>query len=213
MPIEAVIEKPPMKVYIAGPMSGLPEYNYLAFYAGEEVLRRQGLNPQNPARNPEQKTWQAYMRQAITLMLQCEAVYFLPGWGTSSGALIEHDLAHTCGLGIVYPEDWCPEFPDPWGSPFTYINKPLSKEELLQLEKVMQENHRNRHLEVVIEGSSTHKKALQNLRHLLRFMRESPVPLPDEENYSGLTRFGAYKNGWRAAVRYIEQCAQDSFEF
>ena len=114
MPIEVIIEKPPVKVYIAGPMSGLPEYNYPAFYAGEELLCKQGLNPQNPARNPEQENWQGYMKQAIAMMLQCEAVYFLPGWGRSPGALIEFGLAKNIGMTVFFPHEWCPEFPDPW---------------------------------------------------------------------------------------------------
>ena len=114
MPIEVIHEPPPARVYIAGPMSGLPEFNYPAFFAAEELLREWGLNPQNPARNPEQENWQGYMKLAIAMLMTCEAIYLLPGWERSPGALIEHDLARRCGLEVVYPHEWCPGFVDPW---------------------------------------------------------------------------------------------------
>ena len=38
-----------MKVYIAGPMSGIPEWNFPAFYQVEEALLALGLETVNPA--------------------------------------------------------------------------------------------------------------------------------------------------------------------
>lgn len=99
----------PTKVYLAGPMSGLPEYNYPAFFHAAELLRERGLIVENPAehaqRNP-QPSWNGYMRQALKLMLDCEQLFLLPGWGRSVGAVIEHDLANELEMPIHYPEDW-----------------------------------------------------------------------------------------------------------
>lgn len=99
----------PVKVYLAGPMSGLPEYNYPAFFHAAELLRERGLIVENPAehaqRNP-QPSWNGYMRQALKLMLDCEQLFLLPGWGRSVGAVIEHDLANELEMPIHYPEDW-----------------------------------------------------------------------------------------------------------
>ena len=35
------------KVYVAGPMTGLPEFNYPAFFAAEEYLRSHGAKVMN----------------------------------------------------------------------------------------------------------------------------------------------------------------------
>lgn len=40
------------RIYIAGPMSGLPEFNYPAFNRAAAVLRAQGHHVENPAENP-----------------------------------------------------------------------------------------------------------------------------------------------------------------
>ena len=42
----------PMRIYIAGPMTGLPDSNYPAFHAAEARLQALGHEPHNPARNP-----------------------------------------------------------------------------------------------------------------------------------------------------------------
>jgi len=54
-----------MKIYIAGPMSGLPEFNYPAFHAADAELRALGHETLNPANNPECDSWEGYMRAAI----------------------------------------------------------------------------------------------------------------------------------------------------
>lgn len=99
----------PTKVYLAGPMTGFPEYNYPAFFQAAEMLRERGLLVQNPAehaqRNP-QFSWEGYMRQSLKLMLDCDELYLLPGWGKSNGANIEHNLALDLNMPISYPEDW-----------------------------------------------------------------------------------------------------------
>ena len=38
-----------MRVYISGPMSGLPELNFPAFHAAAASLRAKGLDVVNPA--------------------------------------------------------------------------------------------------------------------------------------------------------------------
>lgn len=99
----------PVKVYLAGPMTGLPDYNYPAFFQAAEFLRERGLLVENPAehaqRNP-QSFWEGYMRQALKVMLDCDELYLLPGWGKSNGANIEHNLALDLNMPIFYPDDW-----------------------------------------------------------------------------------------------------------
>ncbi|HEY7417690.1 MAG TPA: DUF4406 domain-containing protein, partial [Ktedonobacteraceae bacterium] len=40
-----------MRVYISGPMTGLPQANYPLFHEAERVVREMGHEPLNPARN------------------------------------------------------------------------------------------------------------------------------------------------------------------
>ena len=84
-----------MKLYIAGPMTGLPEYNFPAFHAAAANLRGKGHDVVNPAElpAPEEPTWGNYLRGALRAMLTCEAVVFLPGWMQSNGARLERIVA------------------------------------------------------------------------------------------------------------------------
>lgn len=60
------------KIYLAGPMSGLPDLNYPAFHAAAAKLRAMGHVVLNPAENPEPAcgTWQGYMRMALAQLAQ-----------------------------------------------------------------------------------------------------------------------------------------------
>ncbi|MDH1334114.1 DUF4406 domain-containing protein [Comamonas thiooxydans] len=90
------------RIYIAGPMSGLPEFNYPAFHAAAAVLRAQGHHVENPAENlrPACGTWQGYMRMSLRQIAACDCLYMLPGWRGSRGARIEHGLALDLGLEV-----------------------------------------------------------------------------------------------------------------
>lgn len=91
-----------IRVYIAGPMTGLPDYNYPAFNAEAARLRALGLHVENPAENPDQETWEAYLRQALAQMLTCERVHFLPGWFGSRGARLEWIVAMKLDMQMTF---------------------------------------------------------------------------------------------------------------
>lgn len=91
-------------IYVAGPMSGLPQQNYAAFHGAAQVLRAQGWLVENPAdiaapldEMDEDETWRYYMRLAIPMLLRCDAIAFLPGWRRSRGACLEARVAHDLG--------------------------------------------------------------------------------------------------------------------
>lgn len=104
------------RIYLAGPMTGLPDLNYPAFHAEAARLRAIGFRVENPAENQRQVDWQSYMRVAIAQLVKCDAVALLPGWQSSRGALIENGLAVSLGI----PARPCSEFharsadPDCW---------------------------------------------------------------------------------------------------
>lgn len=90
------------RIYLAGPMSGLPDFNYPAFHAAAAQLRAQGHHVENPAENPMPVcgTWQGYMRLAVAQLATCDKVCLLPGWETSKGARVEFNLAIGMSLEI-----------------------------------------------------------------------------------------------------------------
>ncbi len=102
-------------IYLSGPMTGLPDLNYPAFHAQAARLRALGFNVENPAENPEQETWQEYMRWALAQMLTCDTIALLPGWVDSRGATLERYIAGQIGMRIVLAsqivakeQDLCP---------------------------------------------------------------------------------------------------------
>lgn len=91
------------KIYIAGPMSGLPELNFPAFHAAAAALREQGLTVINPAEiNPDVGTdWVDCMRVDIAQLVTCDGIYLLPGWEKSRGAKLEHHIADALGMTVA----------------------------------------------------------------------------------------------------------------
>ena len=90
-------------VYIAGPMTGLPEFNYPAFHAAAAAWRRNGWDVLNPAENfggDTPRHYCEYMRAALLMLAQAEAIAFLPGWAESRGARFERGVALMLGLDM-----------------------------------------------------------------------------------------------------------------
>lgn len=114
-----------MRVYIAGPMSGLPLWNWPAFERAERDLILQGHEPVNPARVDEEEgavkvirlssdgsivdvrvpdsfSFRKAIKRDLELVESCEAIYLLTGWQDSLGATIEYDRAHRLGLKVLH---------------------------------------------------------------------------------------------------------------
>jgi hypothetical protein len=91
------------KVYVAGPMSGLPNHNYEAFHAMERKIieRFPGTLIFNPARNFNGYAglpWEVYMREDIPNLCRCTAIVFLDQWWRSKGARLEMEIAVKLGM-------------------------------------------------------------------------------------------------------------------
>jgi hypothetical protein len=99
---------PKQRVYICGPMTGIPDYNYPAFNECAEQLREIGFHVENPAKNPvpDCGSYNGYMRMSIAQLVKCDQVVLLPGWINSKGAKIEVDLARALEIPLT---DWTPD--------------------------------------------------------------------------------------------------------
>ena len=91
-------------IYIAGPMTGLPEWNYPAFNAAAAELRAAGYDVVNPAEmgaqygtpdeinaNPEMLA--DLIHEELDAVAECDALYLLPGWEKSPGTRRELEVA------------------------------------------------------------------------------------------------------------------------
>jgi hypothetical protein len=94
------------RIYISGPMTGLPEFNFPAFHATAESLRAQGHLVTNPAElNPDSTSWSDCMRRDIAALMDCDTVATLPGWEHSKGARLEVLIAERLGMTVVDAAD------------------------------------------------------------------------------------------------------------
>lgn len=90
------------RIYIAGPMTGLPEYNFPAFNAKADELRAAGWHVENPADHGlvEGAKWDDYMRWDLARVATCGAIYLLPGWTDSKGATLEEQVAKVLAMSF-----------------------------------------------------------------------------------------------------------------
>lgn len=106
-----------MKSYLAGPMSGLPEYNRDAFAAAAaQVQTERGWEPLNPA--DEDPTFANehpgepdlvrahYLRKDLGLLSQADVIVVLPGWQDSVGACFEVSIGRTLQIPIINLGTW-----------------------------------------------------------------------------------------------------------
>lgn len=90
-------------LYLSGPMTGLPEWNFPAFMAAAATLRAEGYEVRNPAEHFEGRTdlpRAEYMREDIAAVMASDQVCVLPGWERSKGARLEVAIAEELGLPV-----------------------------------------------------------------------------------------------------------------
>jgi hypothetical protein len=102
-----------VRLYIAGPMSGLPDFNYPAFRTAEKELQALGYETLNPVDNVPVKdvpVWLDFMRMSLVQIAQADGIALLPGWENSPGAMIEQRLGTDLGLPVEPVETWLDGF-------------------------------------------------------------------------------------------------------
>lgn len=102
-------------------MTGLPDFNYPAFFRAEEELARLGHESSNPARNDgdtledaikfsgtqenPSHEWEWYLRRDIPKVVSADALLMLPGWQDSRGANLEVHIATALGMPMYILRD------------------------------------------------------------------------------------------------------------
>jgi hypothetical protein len=91
-------------IYLSGPMTGIPDFNFPAFNAAAARWREDGFTVFNPAENFQGRTdlpRAAYMREDLAQVMKADVVAVLPGWKDSKGARLEVAMARELDLPVV----------------------------------------------------------------------------------------------------------------
>lgn len=94
-----------MRIYLAGPMRGYPEFNYPEFNRVAALLRKEGhfvFNPAETAPHTDGKPWDYLSVDLAWIAAHAECLVMLPGWENSKGACVEYNLAAFLGLEVGY---------------------------------------------------------------------------------------------------------------
>ncbi len=96
------------RIYVAGPMTGLPEFNYPAFRSAAADLAELGYEVEDPSTNvnPEPDDYHGWLRAGLAQLIRCDGVALLDGWEASGGARLEVNTAATLGLRVMPLRDW-----------------------------------------------------------------------------------------------------------
>lgn len=106
---ETTITGSEMRVYLAGPMTGYPEWNFPAFREAAYELRLRGVQVWSPAERDLEKGFdpssrnedfdlEEALREDLQAVLASDAVVVLPGFERSAGTLLEVITAEAAGI-------------------------------------------------------------------------------------------------------------------
>lgn len=93
-----------IKVFLSGPMTGLPDFNRGAFFEAAGTLFDHGHIVLNPAVFPDGLEHGDYMKICLPMIDAAEAVIMLPGWEKSKGANMEYQYAQIKRLPVFEAE-------------------------------------------------------------------------------------------------------------
>lgn len=99
-------------LYLAGPVTGIAQFNAATFVEAKRLLNENGYPVVfNPVADTEQHdamldqergsdSWQNYMAIGIRRLIEAHTIILLPGWANSRGAMAELTLATSLGMAV-----------------------------------------------------------------------------------------------------------------
>jgi hypothetical protein len=97
-----------MKYYLAGKMTGKPNFGYEDFAEAADNLRKAGFDIASPheidydeVEHPRGSLpYKVYIQNSLNLLFTCNAIILLPDWINSRGARIERDVAIASHMSV-----------------------------------------------------------------------------------------------------------------
>lgn len=111
---------PPVRLYLAGPMSGFPRFNFDAFASAAAQLREAGFEVWSPAEydlehgfdpdsapaNLPREEYAQILAKDLQKVCEVDGVALLPRWYVSPGARAEAAVADAIGIPALTVETW-----------------------------------------------------------------------------------------------------------
>ncbi|KQQ65048.1 DUF4406 domain-containing protein [Microbacterium sp. Leaf320] len=96
------------RIYVAGPMTGLPDLNYPAFRAATTQLEALGHTVEDPSTNvnPTPDDYHGWLKAGLAQLITCDAIALLDGWEASGGARLEVNVGATLGMRVAPLSEW-----------------------------------------------------------------------------------------------------------
>lgn len=91
-----------MKVYLAGKITGDPNYREKFAEAAKKLEERAGVTVISPAVTPEGLKKADYMRICFAMLESADTAVFLPDWEDSPGAQLEKHWCEYVGKKMVF---------------------------------------------------------------------------------------------------------------
>lgn len=95
-----------MKIYLAGPITGLAKLNLPEFRKLEEALKEQGMEVLVPHDlftdiDTTDYLWEDYMKVCLPAMMDCDKVITLKDWEKSRGTKLEVHVARELDMPVL----------------------------------------------------------------------------------------------------------------
>jgi len=105
-PTDSAPTGPVSRLYVSGPMSGIPDCNYPAFEAAATELQLARYIVVNPAANAIGASYREIIKEDLRDLMTCDGIATLEGWWGSKGATLEVHVAGVLQMPVRSVEEW-----------------------------------------------------------------------------------------------------------